>query len=101
MYTPCYSTVPVHVTAEDPICSISDPVGSQPFWSDPDPDLNKPFMWKTHKCFRNFYCITFCFMNIYFLENYFRKKNPEETWLKIYLGQDPDLNVLKSRIHIR
>jgi hypothetical protein len=33
---------------------------------------------------------------------YFRyKKNSEETWLKIYLGQDPDPDVFESRIRIR
>jgi hypothetical protein len=46
----------------------------------------------------------------YFLEHFFRqKKFPEETWPKIYLGQDPDLNPeqdpdpdgFKSRIRIR
>jgi hypothetical protein len=29
------------------------------------------------------------------------KKFPGETWPKIYLGQDPDLDVFKSRIRIR
>jgi hypothetical protein len=38
----------------------------------------------------------------YIFREYFHQKNfPEETWPKIFVGQDPDSNVYKSRIRIR
>jgi hypothetical protein len=56
---------------------------------------------KSHKTLSNPQ-LTFWFMNtMYILEHVFAKKKfPEETWPKIYLGQDPepDPDVFKSRI---
>jgi hypothetical protein len=94
-----------------------DPVGSGPFWSDPDPD---PDVWdririlirilaliydpkstffgvcKSHK----YCCLTFCLMNILF-RAYFGPKKSRRKLSKISLGQDPDPDVFKSRIRIR
>jgi hypothetical protein len=63
----------------------------------PDPGLNK---WpninlfgvcKSHKHFRNRCYFTFWFKNICTFWRIFPSKQfPEETWPKIYLGQDPD-----------
>jgi hypothetical protein len=38
---------------------------------------------------------------MYFLGHISAKKNPEKTWPKNYLGQDPDPHVFESRIRIR
>jgi hypothetical protein len=103
--------VPVYVAS-----SVPDPVGSGPFWSDPDVRdrfririlalINDPIstffgVCKSHKFFKITCCLTFWFMNILFIAYFGQKKIFEEVCPKIYIGKDLDPDVFKSRIRIR
>jgi hypothetical protein len=102
-----------------------DPVWSGPFWSDPDPGLNKWLdisffgVFKSHQYLRNQCCLTFWFMKVLFRAYFHQKKIFQtkvgrkffsvriririRTFLKVGSGRfrksDPD--VFESRIRIR
>jgi hypothetical protein len=67
---------------------------------DPDPGLNKwpniSFSRVFNSILRNICCLTL-FMNILFRVHFRQKKTiPEQTWTKIYFGQDPDPDISNS-----
>jgi hypothetical protein len=74
-------------------------VGSGRMGPNPDPRLTRrPYLnffgvSKIHKYryFRNLFFLTFSFMKMLFIAYFHQKKFPKKSWLKLYIGQDPNL----------
>jgi hypothetical protein len=83
-----------------------DPIRSGPFWSDPDVRDRIWILALINDYLKLFLCVYSKSLNnkkTFFFQDYLqyfspKKKILEEIWPKIYLGQDPDPNVFRSRI---